>query len=42
VHHYNNTVLSHAQIWYVLSTHQKTQKLYVTIKQKAKMTYMEK
>jgi len=23
VHHYNITVLSHAQIWYALNTHQK-------------------
>jgi len=25
VHHYNITVILHAQIWYALNTHQKTQ-----------------
>jgi len=32
VYHYNITVLSHSQTWYVLNTHQKTQTLYVTVK----------
>jgi len=35
MHHYNITVLSHPQIWCVLNTHQKTQTLKVTVKQKA-------
>jgi len=42
VHHYNVTVILHVQIWYALNTHQKTQTLQVTVKQKAKMTYREK
>jgi len=42
VHQYNITVLSHAQVCSVLNTHQKTQTLQVTVKQKAKMTYREK
>jgi len=36
MHHHNITVLSIAQIWYALNTHQKTQTLQVTVKQKAK------
>jgi len=36
------TVLSHAQIWYALNTHQETQTLQVSVKQKAKMAYREK
>jgi len=42
VHDYNITVISHAQIGYALNSHQKTQTLLVTVKQKAKMTYREK
>jgi len=43
VHHYNITVMSHAQIWYALNTHQKTQTLLSnSFKQKAKMTYRKK
>jgi len=42
VQHHNITVLSNAQIWYAINTHQKTQTLQVTVKQKAQMTYREK
>jgi len=36
VHHYNITVLSHAQICHALNTHQNIQTLLVTVQQKAK------
>jgi len=38
VHHYNITVLTHAQIWYALNAHQNIQILLVTVQQKAKKT----
>ena len=42
MHHYNITVISHAQIWYALNTHHKNQTLSnKTVEQKAKITYRE-
>ena len=38
MHHYNITVLTHAQIWYALNAHQNIQILLVTVQQKAKKT----
>jgi len=38
VHHYNITVLSHAQIWHALNTQQNIQALLEPVQQKAKMT----